>query len=331
MPRQKRVLVEGATYHVYARVTRREGIFTHPEEADAWLAAVQEVKRRDGFAVLAWCLMSNHFHLVLRTGPVPLSRSMRSLQGRFAMGFNRRHRLIGPVWQSRYKARLVESDRYLRRLVAYVHLNPVAAGLVARPEDYPRSGHREILGRATATLADPDELLRLFGEARPAARRVYRETIRVVAAGLHAQGVTDGWLDVPDDDDAPLGVSRVRGPDAAGRGPARDRRPRDAASFVHDAVGVLGVTLDALSGRQQSAAVVRLREAICLVGTERYGLRLKAVAEAMGKGAESATRWVMHASARRHTDPEFAALLERLDADLAWPAVHPSIGQECQE
>lgn len=331
MPRRKRVLVEGATYHVYARVTRREGIFAQTVEADAWLTAVREVKRRDGFAVLAWCLMSNHFHLVLRTGAVPLWRSMRSIQGQFAMGFNRRHGLIGPVWQSRYKAKLVEDDRYLRRLVAYVHLNPVAAGIVTRPEAYPRSGHRELLGRAPASLGDPDELLRLFGETRQVARRVYRETIRVVAAALEAQGVTDGWLDLPDDDGAPFAASRVPGPDAAGRGPARDRRPRDAAAFVHDAIQVLGVSLGELSGRQQSAVVVRVREAICLVGTELYGLRLKAVAEAMGKGAESATRWVMHASARRHTDPDFAALLERLDATLAWPALHPTTGQECQE
>jgi len=312
-------------------VTRREGIFTQPEEADAWLTAVREVKQRDGFAVLAWCLMSNHFHLVLRTGSVPLWRSMRSMQGRFAMGFNRRHGLVGPVWQSRYKARLVEDDRGFRRLVAYVHLNPVAAGIVARPEDYPCSGHREVLGRAPATLGDPDELLRWFGKTRQVARRAYRETVRVVAAALEAQGATDGWLDPPADDGAPFGPSRVPGPDAAGRGPARDRRPRDAATFVHEAAEVLGLSLEVISGRQQSATVVRVREAICLVGTERYGLRLKAVARALGKSAESATRWVVHASARRHTDPDFAALLERLDATLAWPALHPTATQERQE
>jgi hypothetical protein len=67
-------------------VTRREGIFAQPAGTDPWLAAVRDVKRRDGFAALVWHLMSNHFSLVLRTGPVPLWRSMRSMQGQFAMG-----------------------------------------------------------------------------------------------------------------------------------------------------------------------------------------------------------------------------------------------------
>lgn len=319
MPRRRRVLVEGATYHVYARVTRREAIFADPAEAGAWLEVVRSAKRRDGFVVLAWCLMTNHFHLVLRTGPAPLWRSMRSIQGRYAAGFNRRHRFLGPVWQSRYKAKLVTDDSYLRRLLAYVHLNPVAAGVVTTAESYAHSGHREIVGKVVAGLADPDEVLRLFGETRRSALRLYQEALRVVATELHQRGGTSGVIEWNVESDFALGTSGVPGLDALGRSPGRDRRLLGVDAFVREAARTLGLSLEELSGVRQHAEVVRAREAVALVGTERYGLRLKALAEAMRKSPESASRWVAAAALRRRTDPQFASLLERLDAGLATP------------
>jgi len=74
--------------------------------------------------------MSNHYHIALRTAEVPLWRSMASIQGLATKGFNRRHRVYGPLWQGRYRARFVEDDVHLRQLLAYIHLNPVSAGLV---------------------------------------------------------------------------------------------------------------------------------------------------------------------------------------------------------
>lgn len=323
MPRRPRVFVEGATYHVYARITRREEIFVEPENAGAWISAVRDVKRRDDFGVLAWCLMSNHFHLLLRTGAVPLWRSMRSIQGRFAVGFNRRRHLVGPVWQSRYKAKVVGDDAYLRRVIAYIHLNPVSAGIVVKPEEYRLSGHREILGTATVPLADPDEVLRLFAETRRAALRAYRGTIGAVLEQVRqGQGEKPnvGPLDLEPVAESRLGGGRVEGLDVLAAGGSPTRPPLDAQAFVVRAGAVFGVSPAILRGRTQDSGITRLREAIALVGTERYGLRLKAVAAAMGKGAETASRWVVRASARRQTDAGFGELLSRLDASMADPA-----------
>lgn len=320
MPRRPRVFVEGATYHVYARITRREEIFVEPENAGAWISAVHDVKQRDGFAVLAWCLMSNHFHLLLQTGAVPLWRSMRSIQGRFAVGFNRRRHLVGPVWQSRYKAKVVGDDAYLRRVIAYIHLNPVSAGIVVKPEEYRLSGHREILGTATARLADPDEVLRLFAETRRAALRAYRGTIGAVLEQVRQrQGMRPnvGPLDLEPVEDRTLGEARVEGSDALAAGGPPTRPLLDARDFVARAGAAFRVSPAVLRGRTQDSGITRLREAIALVGTERYGLRLKAVAAAMGKGAETASRWVVRASARRQTDAGFGELLSRLDASIA--------------
>ena len=314
MPRRNRVLVEGATYHVYARVTRRERIFADPAEADAWTDAVRDARRRDGFTLLAWCLMPNHFHIMLRTASVPLWRSMRSIQGRFAAGFNRRRRLVGPVWQSRYKSKLVIDDAYLRRLIAYIHLNPVVAGLVTDAADYRYTGHRDLVGKSVARLVDPEETLLFFGETRRAAHRAYRDTIRVVAGELEDGAATsdDGALETLAD--PALGPSARPGLDALGRSSGHDRPPLSVAAYLVGASRALGVTAGELAGRQQNSALVRLREAIVLVGTEHYGLRLKALADAIGKSAESASRWVTAAARRRRTDARFAALLESLDA-----------------
>jgi len=320
MPRRPRVFVEGATYHVYARITRREEIFVEPQEAEAWVAAVRDVKQRDGLVVLAWCLMSNHFHLLLRTGAVPLWRSMRSIQGRFAVGFNRRRRLVGPVWQSRYKAKIVRDDPYLRRVVAYIHLNPVKAGVVKAPVEFALSGHREVVGVAAARIADPDEVLRLFGDTRRTALRAYRGTVRAVLEQIRAgEGPSpiDGASGPAADELFPGAPEPGLDALGAGRGPLRPSI--DAHAFLERACAALGIDGDMLKSRKQNGQVTRAREAIVLVGTERYGLRLKALAAAMGKSADVASRWVVRAGSRRRTDASFASLGARLDAALALP------------
>ena len=117
--------------------------------------------------------MSNHYHIALRTTEVPLWRSMASIQGSVSKGHNRRHRVFGPLWQGRYKAHFVEDENYLYQLVAYIHLNPVPAGLVDDPSEYAWSGHSEILGKKKEKLVDSDETLLMFGANRRTARRSY--------------------------------------------------------------------------------------------------------------------------------------------------------------
>jgi REP element-mobilizing transposase RayT len=127
-------------------------VFSDGREASRFVEVIREVKKRDGLTVLAWCLMGNHYHLALRTASVPLWRTIRLVQWRFARQHNRRRRQLGPVWQGRYQVRLVEEERYLLQLIAYIHLNPISAGLVADPAAYPWSGHRELLGRSQEPL-----------------------------------------------------------------------------------------------------------------------------------------------------------------------------------
>jgi REP element-mobilizing transposase RayT len=130
VPRKPRVFLAGGTYHLYCRVARGERPFVDEAVAGAFVAMFDTAKAGHGLTILAWCVMPNHYHLVVRAGELPLWRSMRLVQGRFAKAFNRRRLVFGPVWQGRYKARLVGDPAYLMQAIAYVHLNPVASGLV---------------------------------------------------------------------------------------------------------------------------------------------------------------------------------------------------------
>ncbi len=97
MPRKERLFIPGALYHVYCRTARGERVLSKETEAAAFLETLVAVRDLHGLTFLAWCFMSNHYHLVLRTSDVPLWRSMARIQGRFAREFNRRHRYLPHV------------------------------------------------------------------------------------------------------------------------------------------------------------------------------------------------------------------------------------------
>ena len=162
MPRSPRVFLEGGIYHVYNRVTRGERVFAEDQEALLLLDTMRDIRDRDGIIVMAWCIMSNHYHLAVRCTSVPLWRSMASIHTKVSKSYNARYRYYGPVWQGRYKAKLVETQEYLRQLLLYIHLNPVTAGIVDKPGEYVWSGHRELVRRIKKPFVDPDQLLLAF-------------------------------------------------------------------------------------------------------------------------------------------------------------------------
>ena len=127
------MFVEGGIYHVYNRVTRGERVFAEDQEAALLLDAMRDARDRDGLIVLAWCIMSNHYHMAVRCGSVPLWRSTASIHTRVSKGYNARYRFYGPFWQGRYRAKLVETPEYLRQLILYIHLNPLTAGIAEKP------------------------------------------------------------------------------------------------------------------------------------------------------------------------------------------------------
>jgi len=150
MPRQARLDVPGLLQHVMARGIERRNIFKDDKDREAFLGRLAVILEETQTQCYAWALIPNHFHLLLRTGPTPLSIVMRRLMTGYAVTFNKRHKRSGHLFQNRYKSIVCEEDPYLLELIRYIHLNPIRAGLVKDLKEldkYPWCGHSSILGR----------------------------------------------------------------------------------------------------------------------------------------------------------------------------------------
>jgi putative transposase len=148
MSRPLRIEFPGALYHVTSRGDRREPIFVDDMDRAALLGVVAQAAERFDVQALAYCLMGNYYHFVLHTRQANLSRMMRHIIGVFTQTFNRRHAKVGHLFEARFKAILVDRDRYLMEVCRYVELNPVRAGMVDHPQDWPWSSYRAQKGLA---------------------------------------------------------------------------------------------------------------------------------------------------------------------------------------
>lgn len=178
MARPLRIEFSGALYHVTSRGDRRENIYEDDEDRQSFLTTLAEVVDRFNWICHAYCLMSNHYHLVVETPDGNLSKGMRQLNGVYTQATNRRHGRNGHLFQGRFKGILVDGDSYLLELMRYVVLNPVRADMVKRPEQWPWSSYRAMLGQvASPPFLDTDGLLLQFDENRRPARKKYRRFV----------------------------------------------------------------------------------------------------------------------------------------------------------
>jgi REP element-mobilizing transposase RayT len=130
MARPLRLEFSGALYHVTSRGDRQEDIYLCDEDRQDWLEVLETVCDRFNWVVHAFCQMTNHYHLLLETVDGNLSKGMRQMNGLYTQRFNRRHRMVGHLFQGRYKAILVQKEAYLLELTRYVVLNPLRAHMV---------------------------------------------------------------------------------------------------------------------------------------------------------------------------------------------------------
>src|SRR3990172_12163731 len=142
MARRARHSSNGATYHVMLRGNNGQQIFSSNRERCQFCLLMQEGVERYGHQILAFCFMSNHVHLAVRIKDVSLSKICQNLAFRYTRFYNWQHKTIGHLFQGRFKSVLVGSNRYLKELIRYIHLNPVRARLVENPLDYQWSSHQ---------------------------------------------------------------------------------------------------------------------------------------------------------------------------------------------
>ena len=180
MPRRSRIDAVGALHHIMVRGIEKEKIFRNDIDRNHFIERLRNIIQETGTTCYAWALIPNHFHLVLKTGPVPISTIMRRLLTGYAVWYNHKYKRHGHLFQNRFKSILCQEDAYLLELVRYIHLNPIRAGIV---DDlmvlgrYPYSGHIVLMGKVKHDWQNVEEILGMFSDHRGTARLGYMKFV----------------------------------------------------------------------------------------------------------------------------------------------------------
>jgi len=179
MARPLRIEYAGALYHITARGNARQDIYLNEIDRHKFLATLQRACERYQWLCHAYCLMSNHYHLLIETRAPTLSRGLKYINGTYSQIFNRTHHRVGHMFQGRYKAILVDKDTYLLELSRYIVLNPVRKRMVIRVDDWPWSSYRATAGQVEAHgYLTTDWILGNFGRTRRAAQEKYTSFVQ---------------------------------------------------------------------------------------------------------------------------------------------------------
>jgi len=180
MPRQARLDAPGTLHHVIIRGIEKRNIVDDQKDRQDFVSRMGDIASDTKTVIYAWTLMTNHAHILLRSGPQGLSRFMRRFLTGYAISHNKRHFRYGYLFQNRYKSIVCEEDAYFQELVRYIHLNPLRAKVVknlSKLDRYPWSGHSVIIGRRRHEWQDRQYVLSWFGNSEDKAKKAYRKYI----------------------------------------------------------------------------------------------------------------------------------------------------------
>ncbi len=197
MPRKARIDAPGALQHIICRGIERRNIFYDDMDRDGFVKRLGCLISETQTPCYAWALIDNHFHLLLKTGNVPITTLMRRLLTGYAVSFNLHHYRAGHLFQNRYKSILCQEDSYLLELVRYIHLNPLRANLVSsmhQLDRYRYCGHGIIIGKIKNNWQDTEYVLKLFGKSAAGARKHYRKFVEKGVKMGRRSDLTGGGL-----------------------------------------------------------------------------------------------------------------------------------------
>jgi putative transposase len=184
MSRMGRLVLPDYPHHVVHRGHNKQDVFHGPQDHERYLSMLQEFRRQYAVKLYAYCLMTNHVHLLLAPAtPTGIAQLMKRVAGRYTRYYNRRAGRTGTLWEGRYRSSLVERDSYLLACCRYIELNPVRAGLVADPRLYPWSSCAQRLGGSPGEWFDPDPCYVAMGRTADERRAGYAAFL---AAGVPA-------------------------------------------------------------------------------------------------------------------------------------------------
>jgi putative transposase len=204
MARLPRLTIPGYPHHIIQRGNNRQAIFGGSADYELLLGLIDEHARKQHVAVHGYVLMSNHFHLLATPETEEgIPQMMQAVGRRYVRNFNLRHARTGTLWEGRYKSTLIQAERYLLACMVYMDLNPVRAGMVADPADYPWSSYQHYIGRRSDKLLTPHPLYWELGNTPFARDEAYGALVRAGISESEKQALTDsalrGWaLGEPD-------------------------------------------------------------------------------------------------------------------------------------
>ena len=313
MPRGPRLDAPGVLHHVMARGIERRKIFIEEADYQDFVDRQGKVLVEGGGVCYAWSLMPNHFHLLLRTGSVPLVRVMQRLLTGYAVNFNFRHKRAGHLFQNRYKSIVVEEEPYLLELVRYIHLNPLRAKLVPGLEGldrYPWSGHAVLMGRRKAEGQEVEEVLGRFSENLGPARRKYRVFVEEgVSQGrrpeLQGGGLIrslGGWEEarkIRRKEDWVRSDARILGGGDFVTRVLKDtdvgavEKPISILDLIIRVSEIMGVGADSLKGGRKNPEITRARAVVVYIAVEKLKIRGMELAKELGLGQSAVSRLVI--------------------------------------
>jgi len=330
MPRQPRLTAPGLLHHVIARGNERHRIFLDAKDYEFFLQRFGKLLLETSTSCFAWCLMPNHFHLLIRPNRTPLSTFMRRLMTAHAVHFNRRYRRVGHLFHNRFKSVICEDDPYFLELVRYIHLNPLRSGLIqdlGALEAFPWCGHGALMGKHKPPWQHVDAILGTFASRTGEARLRLRDFMaggleqgrrpdltgdRSVASGSRQ---IDSTRTEPEEHTPP--DPRVLGSAEFVRSVLGHTRPRPSQSqesltWDHAIRGVARWAALApatlLSGSKRPP-IVRARSVLCHLGLKTIGMTGVKVANQLHMSQPSVTRALQRVEAILRRDPAF---LERI-------------------
>jgi putative transposase len=280
--RPLRVDFPGAYHHVTARGVMGQDVFLTREDRRVFLSGLAEAHERWDIVIHGYCLMTNHIHLELRTLRGDLSRAMQWVLQKHATHMNRTHGRGGHLFQGRFKSALVEAESHLHELTRYIHLNPVRAGLVSRPEEYEWSSYRAYVGLAERPAwLDVASTLSRFGATHAAQTKWYREFVGSGAPEdpmrRAAHGAVLGTREFVEQVRQTL-WDRAADPEVSR---LQEARPRPSLETLFEAVA-RGYRVDAESLRRKGKRRNEARDVAIYLARRHGGIPLREIGEFVG-------------------------------------------------
>ena len=313
MGRRPRLHYPGAFYHVISRGNRRERIFRSQADFQHFQLLLREIKEQNGFTLYAYVLMPNHFHMLLQVAEKPLSKVMQSLLYRYTRHYNRRYRQVGHLFQGRYRAIVCDKESYLLELVRYLHLNPVRAGMVRHPGNYPWSSHRAYMGDKDSVGIAAEEILSCWSKKKK----------RAVAA--YEQFVLDGIGQGHKEDYYRVKEQRYLGDEEFVEKVERRVEKLEEVFPIHVTVEQIvnrvgqeyGRSVGEIVGRGRGRREAELRAIVCYVGREIGGLKLAQAAKVFARDISALSMGVKRLEAKMLKEEPLRRRVQKLCASVA--------------